>query len=67
MEHIAMNRRSACFHFTGYNKARLEARPDRCYLACAILALSIALLMGAALAADTAFRKEWQFAAEARV
>ncbi|WP_172403287.1 hypothetical protein [Ensifer aridi] len=53
--------------FTGYNKARLDARPDRLFLACAILALSIALIMSAALAGTTAFRKEWQFASEARV
>ncbi|WP_156943289.1 hypothetical protein M728_000353 [Ensifer sp. WSM1721] len=54
-------------HLTGYNKARLEGRPDRFFLACAILALSIALLMSAALAGTTAFRKEWQFASQARV
>ncbi|CCE96180.1 hypothetical protein SFHH103_01683 [Sinorhizobium fredii HH103] len=61
-----MNERPA-MHFTGYNKARLEARPDRFFLACAILALSIALLMSAALATSTAFKKEWQFASEAKV
>ncbi|MCA1368098.1 hypothetical protein I6F15_11865 [Bradyrhizobium sp. BRP14] len=54
-------------HFTGHNKARLDSRPDRFFLACAILALSIALIMSAALAGTTAFRKEWQFASEARV
>ncbi|MBB4185851.1 hypothetical protein GGE07_002501 [Sinorhizobium terangae] len=54
-------------HFTGYNKARLEACPSRFFLACAILALSVALLMAAGLATSTAFKKEWQFAAEARV
>lgn len=54
-------------HFTGCGKARLEPCPNRFYLACAILALSIAFLMGAALAGTTAFRKEWQYASDARV
>ncbi|PLU78433.1 hypothetical protein BMJ19_18920, partial [Sinorhizobium medicae] len=31
-------------HFTGHNKARLEASPNRFFVACAILALSIAFL-----------------------
>lgn len=54
-------------HFTGHNKAQLEASPNRFFLACAILALSIAFLMSAALAGTTVFRKEWQFASDARV
>ncbi|ASP73424.1 hypothetical protein CDO28_01800 [Sinorhizobium meliloti] len=54
-------------HFTGHNKARLEASPNRFFLACAILALSMAFLMSAALAGTTVFRKEWQFASDARV
>ncbi|MDX1169839.1 hypothetical protein GOL87_23175 [Sinorhizobium medicae] len=54
-------------HFTGHNKARLEASPNRFFLACVILALSIAFLMSVALAGTTAFRKEWQFASDARV
>ncbi|RVJ69037.1 hypothetical protein CN167_27525 [Sinorhizobium medicae] len=62
-----MHKHSAYLHFTGYKKARLQARPDRFFLACAILALSIALLMSAALAGTTALRKEWQFASDARV
>ncbi|OHV85925.1 hypothetical protein [Ensifer sp. LCM 4579] len=62
-----MRQPAACLHFIGHNKARLEASPSRFFLACAILALSIALLMGAALATETALRKEWQFASEARV
>lgn len=53
-------------HFIGHEKARLEASPNRFFLACAILALSIAFLMSAALAGTTAFRKEWQFASDAR-
>ncbi len=54
-------------HFIGHKKARLEASPNRFFLACAILALSIAFLMSAALAGTTAFRKEWQFASDANV
>ncbi|MQW00011.1 hypothetical protein CN166_31075 [Sinorhizobium medicae] len=54
-------------HFIGHNKARREASPNRFFLACAILALSIAFLMSAALAGSTALRKEWQFAADAKV
>ncbi|RVL53589.1 hypothetical protein [Sinorhizobium meliloti] len=54
-------------HFIGHNKARLGASPNRFFLACAILALSIAFLMSAALAGTTAFRKEWQFASDANV
>ncbi|MDW9398657.1 hypothetical protein CN233_28445 [Sinorhizobium meliloti] len=53
-------------HFIGHNKAQREASPNRFFLACAILALSIAFLMSAALAGTTAFRKEWQFASDAR-
>ncbi|RVI21995.1 hypothetical protein CN202_27345 [Sinorhizobium meliloti] len=53
-------------HFIGHNKARRESSPNRVFLACAILALSIAFLMSAALAGTTAFRKEWQFASDAR-
>lgn len=53
--------------FTGYHKARLEACPNRFFLACAILVLLMALLMSAALAGHNTFKKEWQFAAEARV
>ncbi|MDW9888891.1 hypothetical protein GOC28_08375 [Sinorhizobium meliloti] len=53
-------------HFIGHKKARLEAIPNRFFLACAILALTIAFLMSAALAGTTAFRKEWQFASDAR-
>lgn len=54
-------------HFTGHKKTQLEASPNRFFLACAILALSIAFLMSAALAGSTAFRKEWQFASDAKV
>ncbi|MDX0497995.1 hypothetical protein GOC68_17185 [Sinorhizobium medicae] len=54
-------------HFTGHNKARREASPNRFFLACAILALSIAFLMSAALADTTAFRKEWQYASDAKI
>ncbi|PND22889.1 hypothetical protein CN934_03540 [Ensifer sp. MMN_5] len=54
-------------HFIGHKKARLEASPNRFFLACAILALSIAFLMSAALAGTTAFRKEWQLASDPRV
>ncbi|MDX0178656.1 hypothetical protein [Sinorhizobium meliloti] len=54
-------------HFTGHNKARLEASPPRFFLACAILALSIAFLMSVALAGATAFRKEWQYASDAKI
>ncbi|UFX01113.1 hypothetical protein SmedWSM1115_15095 [Sinorhizobium medicae WSM1115] len=54
-------------HFTGHNKAQLEASPNRFLLACAILALSIAFLMSAALAGTTAFRKEWQYASDAKI
>ncbi|MDW9473391.1 hypothetical protein GOA69_13590 [Sinorhizobium meliloti] len=54
-------------HFVGHKMARLEASPNRFFLACAILALSIAFLMSAALAGTTAFRKKWQFASDARV
>ncbi|MBL3684011.1 hypothetical protein F2981_02665 [Sinorhizobium meliloti] len=53
-------------HFIGHKKARLEAGPIAFSIACAILALSIAFLMSAALASTTAFRKEWQFASDAR-
>ncbi|RVJ19485.1 hypothetical protein [Sinorhizobium medicae] len=53
-------------HFIGHNKARIEASPNRFFLACAILALSIALFLAAALAGTTAFRKEWQYASDAR-
>ncbi|MDX1219073.1 hypothetical protein GOL99_26745 [Sinorhizobium medicae] len=53
-------------HFIGHNKARLGASPNRFFLACAILALSIAFLLSAALAGTTAFRKEWQYATDAR-
>ncbi|MEY9196609.1 putative membrane protein [Sinorhizobium fredii] len=53
--------------FIGYHKARVETRPDRFFLACAILALSIALLMSAALTTTTVLRKEWQYASAARV
>lgn len=53
--------------FTGYHKARLEACPNRFFLACAILVLCMAMTGSAALAGGTAFKKEWQFAAEARV
>ena len=53
--------------FIGHHKARLEACPNRFFLACAILALSMALLMAAGLATSTAFKKEWQYASEARV
>ncbi|AWI57156.1 hypothetical protein [Sinorhizobium fredii] len=52
--------------FTGYHKARAEACPNRFFIACAILALSIAF-MSAALAAETVLRKEWQYASKARV
>ncbi|ABR60512.1 hypothetical protein GOC91_24050 [Sinorhizobium medicae] len=54
-------------HFTGHNKALREAIPNRFFLACAILALSIAFLMSAALAGTTAFRKEWQYASDAKI
>ncbi|MDE3829352.1 hypothetical protein [Sinorhizobium meliloti] len=54
-------------HFIGHKKARLEASPNRFFVACAILALSIAFLMSAALAGTTAFRKEWQYVSEAKV
>ncbi|WP_037437124.1 hypothetical protein [Sinorhizobium fredii] len=57
----------SAMHFIGHNKARLEARPDRFFLACAILALLMALFLSAGLATSTAFKKEWQFKAEARV
>ncbi|ASY56459.1 hypothetical protein [Sinorhizobium sp. CCBAU 05631] len=54
-------------HFTGYHKARAEACPNRFFVACAILALSIGFLMSAALATETVLRKEWQYASKARV
>ncbi|WP_202596079.1 hypothetical protein [Ensifer adhaerens] len=54
-------------HFTGYHKARLQACPSRFFLACVILVLSMAMIGSAALAGGTAFKKEWQFASEARV
>lgn len=53
--------------FTGYHKARLEACPNRFFIACAILALSIAFLMSAGLATNTVLRKEWQYASRAKV
>ncbi|MDX1223991.1 hypothetical protein GOL85_20005 [Sinorhizobium medicae] len=54
-------------HFTGHNKALREAIPNRFFVACAMLALSIAFLMSAALAGTTAFRKEWQYASDAKI
>lgn len=52
--------------FTGYHKARLEACPNRFFLACAILVLLMSMLLSAGLATDTVLRKEWQYASDAR-
>lgn len=52
--------------FTGYHKARLEACPNRFFLACAILVLLMSILLSAGLATDTVLRKEWQFKSDAR-
>ncbi|MGN7883656.1 hypothetical protein [Ensifer sp. 22460] len=54
-------------HFTGYHKARLDAGYSRFRLLCVSLAMSAAMLMSAFLAGNTAIKKEWQFASEARV
>lgn len=54
-------------HFTGYHKARLDAGYSRFRLLCVTLAMTAGLLMSAFLAGNTAIKKEWQFASEARV
>lgn len=54
-------------HFTGHNKARLGAGYSRFRLLCVTIAMTAALAMSAFLAGNTAVKKEWQFASEARV
>ncbi len=54
-------------HFTGYNKARLDAGYSRFRLLCVTLAMTAALAMSAFLAGNTAFKKEWQYKSEDRV
>ncbi|WP_164475051.1 MULTISPECIES: hypothetical protein [unclassified Ensifer] len=54
-------------HFTGYHKARLGAGYSRFRLLCITLAMTAGMLMSAFLAGNTAVKKEWQFASEARV
>jgi len=53
--------------FTGCHKERLEACPSRFRLLCVTLALTATLAMSVFLAGNTAVKKEWQFASEARV
>lgn len=54
-------------HFTGHNKARLDAGYSRFRLVCVTIAMTAALAMSAFLAGNTAVKKEWQFASEASV
>ncbi|ATE84630.1 hypothetical protein D9M69_409820 [compost metagenome] len=54
-------------HFTGHNKARLDAGYSRFRLLCVTLAMTAALTMSVFLAGNTALNKEWQFKAEDRV
>lgn len=52
---------------TGYHKARIEACPSRFFLACAILFMSMTLILAAALVPAGIHRQaEWHYA-EARV